>query len=126
MQTSPPSLSFAPVLMKDAQCAELNQNQISDFYFQSYPENSSDCFPTPLRSDYLGIKDAQCARKNNGRKISYHITSCLGATGAQTRPNDAPKIKLSSKVAKFAGWIGIDLLLIFCINDYFCCAIISF
>ena len=35
------------------------------------------------------------------------------------------KIQLSSKVAKFAKWIGIDLTLIFYIND-FSCAILSF
>ena len=48
------------------------------------------CFPTkdtqiadasPLRSGHLDIKDAQCAKNKNGRKISYHIISRLGATG---------------------------------------------
>ena len=32
-----------------------------------------------------------------------------------------PKFQLSSKVAKFAGWIGINLTLIFCIKDLFLC-----
>ena len=36
-----------------------------------------------------------------------------------------PKIQFSSKVAKFAGKIAIDLTLIFCMNDFFC-AILSF
>ena len=58
--------------------------------------------PHPLRSDHLDIKDAQCAKKHDGREISYHI-SRLGARSAQTRPNGAPIIQLSSKLAKFAG-----------------------
>ena len=37
----PPPLSFDPTFMKDAQCAELNKNQFSNFYFLSYRENSS-------------------------------------------------------------------------------------
>ena len=36
-------------------------------------------------------------------------------------PNDALKIKLSPKKTKFAGYIGIDLPLIFCMNDFFLC-----
>ena len=35
------------------------------------------------------------------------------------------KIKFSTKVFKFAGKIGIDLTLIFCMNEFFC-AILSF
>ena len=56
-----------------------------------------------LRSDHLDIKDAQCAKKNDGRKISYHIISRLSIAGSQTRPNSAPKLRLSSEVVKFAG-----------------------
>ena len=37
--------------------------------------------PPPLRSGHLDIKDAQCAKKNYARKISYHIISRLGAAG---------------------------------------------
>ena len=41
MQTPPLPLSFAPVLMKDAQCAESNEkNQFSEYYFTSCRENS--------------------------------------------------------------------------------------
>ena len=29
--------------------------------------------PPPLKSGHLGIKDAQCAKNNDGRKISCHI-----------------------------------------------------
>ena len=35
--------------------------------------------PPPLKSGYLGIKDAQCATKNDDRKISYHFILRLGA-----------------------------------------------
>ena len=47
------------------------------------------CFPTKdmqtthLRSGHLDIKDAQCAKYKDGRKISYHIISRLGAAGVQ-------------------------------------------
>ena len=34
------------------------------------------------------------------------------------------QIQLSSKVAKFAGWIEIDLALIFCKNNFFCAILI--
>ena len=40
-------------------------------------------------------------------------------------PNGAPKKYLSSRVSKFAGKIGIDLALIFSMND-FSCVILSF
>ena len=51
----------------------------------------SDCLPTKdmqtspplLRTDHLDIKDAKCAKKNDGRKISYHLISRLGAAGVQ-------------------------------------------
>ena len=33
-----PCLSFDPVFMVDAQCAETNEKSISDFYFSSYHE----------------------------------------------------------------------------------------
>ena len=63
-----------------------------------------------LKSDHLDIKDTQCAEtKDLDQKVQ----------------KDGQKIKFSSKVTKFAGKIGIDLTLIFSIND-FCCAILSF
>ena len=45
--------------------------------------------------------------------------------GVQKVQKDARKNKKNSKVAKFAGKIGIDVTIIFCIND-FLCAILSF
>ena len=77
------------------------------------------CRPT-LRNYYLDIKDAQCAENKDGRKIS-HIILRLGATGVQKGLFGHPKIQVFSKVAKFAGKIGIDLTLIFCINDFLLC-----
>ena len=74
------------------------------------------CRPLSLRSGHLDIKDAQSTKKNDRRKISYHIISRLGATGVQKGHFGHPNIQLSSKVAKFAGYIGIDLALIFCMN----------
>ena len=56
--------------------------------------------PLPLRNGHLDIKDAQCDENKNGRKVSYHIISRLGAVGVQTFP---------SKLAKFAGKVGIEL-----------------
>ena len=55
-----------------------------------------------LRSGHLDIKDAQCAKKKGGRKISYHIISRLGAAVVQKGRFGRPKIHLSSKVAIFA------------------------
>ena len=77
------------------------------------------CRPPPLRSGYLDIKDGQCAGNKDGRKTSYHCISRLDATGVQKGYFGRPKIQLSSKVTKFAGYIGITLALIFCINDFF-------
>ena len=65
-------------------------------FFGCFPTTDLQTPPTLLRGDLLGIKDTQCANKNDGREISYHIKSRLGATGA-------PKMQLSSKVGKFAG-----------------------
>ena len=73
----------------------------------------------PLRSGHLDIKDAQCAEIKEGRKISYHIISRLGAEGVQKWRFGRPKIHFFSKMAKFAGKTGIDLTLIFHINDFF-------
>ena len=39
--------------------------------------------PSTIRSGHINIKDAECAKKNDGREISY-IGLRLGATGAQT------------------------------------------
>jgi len=44
----------------------------------------------------------------NMMRVRFHTTS-----------NCAPKNKLYSKVTKFAGAIGIDLALIFGMNDFF-------
>ena len=44
----------------------------------------TDLTQNPLRSGHLDTRDAQSAKKNSGSKISYHIKSSLGATGAQT------------------------------------------
>ena len=70
----------------------------------------SGCFPTKdmhtlslLRSSHLDIKDAQCAKKNDGRKILYHSISRVGTAGVQKRHFGRSNIQLSSKVAKFAG-----------------------
>ena len=51
--------------------------------------------PPPFRSGHLDIKDAQCAEKNNGRKISYRNISRLDAAAAQKRRFEHPKIQLS-------------------------------
>ena len=77
----------------------------------SYGVHQQDCFPTkdmqtlppPLTSGHLDIKGAQCAQKSDGRKISYHIISRLGAMGIQKERFGRPKIQLFSKIAKFAG-----------------------
>ena len=68
------------------------------------------CFPTTdmqtpssLTSGHLDMKDAQRAKKNYGRKISYHIISRLGAAAVQRGRFERQKIQLSLKVAKFAG-----------------------
>ena len=61
----------------------------------------------------------QCAENKDGRKISYHIISCLGAMSDQKGRFGGRKIKFSSKVAKFAGKIGIELTLIYCMYDFF-------
>ena len=75
---------------------------------------------TSRRSGHLDKKDAKCAETKDGRKISYHIISRLGAMGVQKGRFGHPKIQFPSKVNKFTGKIGIDLPLIFCINDFFC------
>ena len=59
--------------------------------------------PSPLRSGHLDIKDAQCAKKNDGRKFSYNIIPRLGAAGVRKGRIRRPKFQLSSKVAKFHG-----------------------
>ena len=74
-----------------------------------------------LRSGDLHTQDAQCAENDDGRKISYQIISRLGAVGVQKGHFGCPKIQFYSKMAKFAGWTGIDLTLIFCIFDFFLC-----
>ena len=73
--------------------------------------------PPPLRSGLLDIKVAQYAK--DGRKIAYHIISRLGAMDVQKGRFGRPKIQFTSIVSKFAVKIGIDLSLIFHINDFF-------
>ena len=58
--------------------------------------------PPPIIG-HLDIKDAQCAKKNDGLKISNHIVSRLGAVAVQKGRFGRPKIKISSKVVKFLG-----------------------
>ena len=64
---------------------------------------------SPLRSGHLDIKDAQCAENKVGRKMLYHIISCLGAVGVHKERFGRQKIQFSSKMAKFPGQIGIDM-----------------
>ena len=45
--------------------------------------------------------------------------------GVRKVQKDVQNIKFSWKVTKFAGKIGIDLMIIFCMNDFFC-DIVSF
>ena len=71
------------------------------------------CRPTPLRSGHLDIRDMQCAETKDGHKISYHIITRLGTMCVQEGCFEHPEIQFSSKVAKFAGNIGIDLTLNF-------------
>ena len=59
--------------------------------------------PPLLRSGHLDIKDAQCAEDKDGRKISYHVVSRLGAVGVQKGRFGRPKIQFSSNVAICAG-----------------------
>ena len=58
-------------------------------------------------------------------KKSKHIIPRFCVMVVQKVQKHAQKIKFSSKVAKFAGTIGIDLTIIFCMNDFFC-VILSF
>ena len=78
------------------------------------------------RSGHLDIKDAQCAETKNVLQKSYHIISCFPDMGAQKRHFRCPKIKFSSKVAKFARKIEIDLTIIFRINDFYFMRILVF
>ena len=64
---------------------------------------TTDMQTPPLRSGHLDIRDALCAKKNEGLKISYHIISRLDAAAFQNRRFGRPKIQLSPEVAKFAG-----------------------
>ena len=75
--------------------------------------------PPPFRSGHLDIRGAQSANKNDGLKISHHIILRLGTTGVKKQRFGRSKLQHSSEVAKFAGYIGIDLTFIFCINDFF-------
>ena len=64
------------------------------------------CKPTPtatLKSGHHNIKDAQCVKKNDGRK--FYITSYRVSAPRASKTNvfGAQKLKLSSKVAKFSG-----------------------
>ena len=72
--------------------------------------------PPPLKGGHLDIKDTQCAENKNGRTISYHIISRLGAACVQKERFGRPEIQHFSKLAKLAWYIGIDLALIYRIN----------
>ena len=68
------------------------------------------CFPTTdmqtpssLTSGHLDMKDAQRAKKNYGRKISYHIISRLGAAAVQKGSFGRPKIKFIQQSPNFQG-----------------------
>ena len=82
------------------------------------------CRPPHLRSGGGECADPQFAENKDGRKISHHI-SRLGTTDVEKAQFGRLKKQLSSKMARFAGKFGIDLMLIFCTNDFFC-AILSF
>ena len=73
--------------------------------------------PSPfLRSGHIDIKVEDVL------KISYHIISRFRVMASKNKGRFRhPKIKLSSKVAKLAGKIRIDLIMIFCINSFFLC-----
>ena len=94
------------------------------YYLWLFP-NQGYADPPPLRSGHFDIKDAQWAETKYMLNISYHIISRFRFMGVQMGRYGRPKIQFSSKVAKFAEKIGIDLTLIFCIYDFFC-AILSF
>ena len=96
----------------------INKNNSWYYYYHYGWFPTTDMQTPPLRSSHLNIKNAQCIKNKFGRKISCHTISCLGAAAVQNRRFGRPKIPISSKVAKFAGQIGIDLALIFCIYDF--------
>ena len=76
--------------------------------------------PPLLRIGQLDMKDAHCAKKNDERKISYHIISRLGATAVHDGAFWAPKNSTFYKSSQiFIVQIRIDLTLIFCIYDLF-------
>ena len=73
----------------------------------------------------MNIKDARYTKQMMGVKLyntSYHVWALRPFKRGRFGRS---KIQLSSKVAKFAGWIGIDLTLNFCPYDFFC-AILNF
>ena len=65
------------------------------------PCTTNDMQTPPLRSGNLDMKDPQRAENKDGRKISYHIISCLDVAGDQKWRFGGPKIQPSPKVAKF-------------------------
>ena len=75
--------------------------------------------PSLLKSGHLDIKDEQYAESKDVLKISYHIQN--QDVHIPIKTFGRPKIMFSSKISKFAGNIGIDLTLIFCINDFYLC-----
>ena len=66
------------------------------FLNYGYAEPSPLPFP-PLRSRCIDIRDAQCAKKNDGRNISYHLILRLCAATVQKGRYRHQKIQLSSK-----------------------------
>ena len=73
-----------------------------EFLLRLFP-NYGYAEPPPLRNGHLDIRDAQCALKNDWRKISSHTISRLGATGVQKGCFGRPKIQLSSKTRHLQG-----------------------
>ena len=53
------------------------------------------------------------------KMMGVKFISHFGVAAVQKGCFGRPKIQLSSKVAKFAGWVGIDPTLISSINDFF-------
>ena len=71
------------------------------FYFENKINELNDCFPTtdkqtPTPLHKWPSRHKQCAmyKKNDGRKISHHIISRLGATVVQKGRFKHPKIQL--------------------------------
>ena len=69
--------------------------------------------PLPLRSGHLHIKDAQCAETKDVLKNPITLYRIFELLASKRSKKIRDKIIFSSKVAKFAGKIEIDLTLFF-------------